>query len=67
MTYFTPTNALPGSEEKIAVIEERYENGHPLFHPADRTCLIDSSEICGPGSSVPEPIVVHGTRYLSNV
>lgn len=30
-----PTNARPGSEEKIAVFAARFERGEQLFHPHD--------------------------------
>lgn len=32
-----PTSALPGSAEKIAVLEERARLGQTLWHPADAT------------------------------
>ena len=31
-----PTDALPGTEEKIKVLMERYERNEQLWHPADR-------------------------------
>ena len=34
-----PTEAQPGSPEKIAVLCRRLEAGVPLWHPGDRTCL----------------------------
>jgi len=34
-----PTEARPGSPEKIAVLCRRLEAGVPLWHPGDRTCL----------------------------
>lgn len=30
-----PTKAIPGTEEKIQVLEERVENRQILFHPLD--------------------------------
>lgn len=33
----TPTDAHPGSEEKIKVMEARYDAGLPLFHSGDET------------------------------
>lgn len=30
-----PTDALPGSEEKIQILEQRAANGETLFHPND--------------------------------
>ena len=32
----TPTDAFPGSEEKIAVLEKRLWSGEKLWHPEDR-------------------------------
>lgn len=34
--HFTPTQALPGSREKIQILRERYMNRLPLFHEDDR-------------------------------
>jgi hypothetical protein len=31
-----PTNAKPGSEDKIRVLEQRAQNRIPLFHKKDR-------------------------------
>ena len=33
-----PTNALPGSEEKIEVMAERLRRGETLLHPDDVKC-----------------------------
>ncbi len=33
---FQPTDAPPGSHEKVAVIVSRVESGFPLWHPLDR-------------------------------
>jgi hypothetical protein len=33
---FPPTSAIPGSDEKIAVLAERIQSGLPLWHEADR-------------------------------
>jgi hypothetical protein len=32
-----PTSAVPGSEEKIAILEERARNRQSLWHPDDLT------------------------------
>jgi hypothetical protein len=32
---FSPCNFDPGSEEKIEIISQRYDNGLPLFHDLD--------------------------------
>ena len=34
------TQHRPGSMEKVAVLEQRYADGKPLFHPDDATCLM---------------------------
>lgn len=40
-----PTNALPGTEEKIRVLEERAAKGLALFHPQDaRPGVTDDQE-----------------------
>lgn len=33
---FAPTQALPGTESKLAVLSERLKLGLPLWHPNDR-------------------------------
>ena len=33
---FSATSAIPGSEEKIAVLAARVQSGLPLWHEADR-------------------------------
>src|SRR5690242_7031685 len=38
-----PTNARPGSEEKIAVMESRAAKGQQIFHPEDATCFVSFS------------------------
>jgi hypothetical protein len=35
----TPTDAPPGSCEKLDIIADRAERGQLLFHPDDRTCF----------------------------
>lgn len=37
---FHPTEATPGSEEKIQVLEERYRRGLPLHHADDANTLV---------------------------
>jgi hypothetical protein len=39
-----PTDALPGSLEKLAVMSERLRLGLPLWHPEDRVCYGDETE-----------------------
>ena len=41
---FEATQALPGSDEKLAVLARRVERGLPLWHPCDRR-VFDDSEI----------------------
>ena len=31
-----PTKALPGTQEKLAILAERVQQGLPLWHPEDR-------------------------------
>ena len=33
---YTSTHALPGTQEKLAVLAERVRMGLPLWHPSDR-------------------------------
>lgn len=33
---FPPTDAVPGTKEKLQVLAERVKQGLPLWHPADR-------------------------------
>lgn len=37
-----PTSALPGTEEKIRVMQERASLGLPIFHPLDATIPVGS-------------------------
>lgn len=48
-----PTDALPGSEEKIRVLMERAAKGQALFHPDDATLPLPSPESCLP-TTMPE-------------
>jgi hypothetical protein len=41
---FRSTQAIPGSDEKLAVLAERVRMGLPLWHPSDRNHSIDSLE-----------------------
>lgn len=36
---FEPTEAMPGSPEKIAVMARRFELGQPIFHNHDRNVV----------------------------
>lgn len=33
---YSPTQALPGTAEKLAVLSDRVRRGLPLWHPRDR-------------------------------
>ncbi len=33
---FQPTSAIPGTEEKLAILAKRASSGLPLWHEADR-------------------------------
>ncbi len=37
------TQAIPGSDEKLAILAERVSRGLPLWHPSDRNHRLDSS------------------------
>jgi hypothetical protein len=39
---FPPTQALPGTAEKLAVLSARVQQGLPLWHPSDRRTFDDS-------------------------
>ncbi len=41
---YEPTEALPGSPEKLAVLSERVRLGLPLWHPHDRRSYGDGVE-----------------------
>ena len=34
--HFQPTQAIPGSAEKVSILCERISRGQPLWHPQDR-------------------------------
>ena len=42
---FFPTDARPGSEAKIQVLEHRYRSGFPLWHNSDRTRFDNAREL----------------------
>ena len=33
---YNPTEALPGTDEKLSILAERVRRGLPLWHPSDR-------------------------------
>jgi hypothetical protein len=39
---FDCTEAMPGTQEKIAVLARRLERGLPLWHPSDRRTYKDN-------------------------
>lgn len=41
---YSPTPALPGSEEKITVLAYRAQRGLPLWHSSDRRTYDDSDK-----------------------
>ena len=60
----TPTDARPGSAEKLAVMTARHEAGLQLHHALDANCRIDPSELNAPffrfGDCLREPADVGG-------
>jgi hypothetical protein len=42
-----PTDALPGSAEKIAIMEARFAEGLAVFHPEDRSNRVTPAEMAG--------------------
>lgn len=36
-----PTDALPGSTQKLEILAQRLKSGQPLWHPRDRICFDD--------------------------
>ena len=41
---FDSTGALPGSDEKLAIMAERLQRGLPLWHPRDRRSWDDEED-----------------------
>lgn len=41
---FSSTSALPGTDEKLAVLAERVRMGLPLWHPSDRLQFDDEED-----------------------
>ncbi len=41
---FQPTEAIPGSEEKLLVLIKRLDAGLPLWHPSDRCHVHEPAE-----------------------
>ena len=39
---YDSTEALPGTDAKLAILAERVERGLPLWHPADRRTFNDA-------------------------
>jgi len=37
---FEPTDAQPGSDEKIVILRSRVEMGFELYHPGDETQIV---------------------------
>ena len=38
---YDPTDALPGTDEKLTILAERVRRGLPLWHPSDRITYND--------------------------
>ena len=38
---YAPTDALPGTDEKLPILAERVRRGLPLWHPSDRITYND--------------------------
>lgn len=43
---FNATSALPGTDEKLAILAERVRMGMPLWHPSDRLQFDDDDGDC---------------------
>jgi hypothetical protein len=41
---YDSTEAMPGTQEKIAVLAKRLERGLPLWHPRDRRTYKDNDQ-----------------------
>ena len=52
----TPTDAMPGTEEKVAVLVSRAANGEALWHPDDAKHFVEPE---------PEPIELRPLRNLA--
>lgn len=50
---YRPTEALPGSVQKIEILASRLESGLPLWHPEDRVTVLPLAEI-DPLGELPE-------------
>lgn len=42
---FPATDALPGTEAKIAILAARLESGLPLWHPEDRITVLKDADL----------------------
>jgi hypothetical protein len=42
--HYDSTRALPGTEEKLAILATRVRKGLPLWHPSDRRTYDDGPE-----------------------
>lgn len=40
-----PTDAFPGSEEKVDILAARVDRGEDLWHPDDRVCFSSFGEL----------------------
>jgi hypothetical protein len=42
---YDPTEALPGTDEKLAILADRVRQGLPLWHPEDRRSYDDTEVV----------------------
>lgn len=70
---FTPTQALPGSEGKLAVLAARAAAGQPLHHPLDAIAPIGAEQHRRAGHDapgerrLPRGVRRRGNRFLARV
>ncbi len=41
---YSPTDALPGSTEKLSILKQRLQLGLPLWHPDDRLYFAEETD-----------------------
>lgn len=56
---FTPTDALPGSPEKLVILQRRAQAGLPLFHPGDNQTPVEQR-------SLPAPYYKHDSSWVES-
>lgn len=62
---FTPTQAMPGTREKLAVLRRRVDQGLPLWHPQDLSLKWTTPEWLGHRVDVglPDPDELMGDEW----